>query len=119
MQTNRNKALGDLNRRKYAKPPSWEQIDAFISDLGMSFNHFEKFYGIPYNTITQIKSGQRELSSPYWHYIYERIKPAYGVGFIEDYTTNVPKKRIKHCLTDFLTHDLSKDGHSRLGRLKE
>ena len=118
MQTNRNKALGDLNRRKYAKPPSWEQIDAFISDLGMSFNHFEKFYGIPYNTVTQIKSGQRELSSPYWHYIYERIKPAYGVGFIEDYTTNRPKNRIKAPLTNALIEDSDGEAQNRIGNIK-
>lgn len=118
MQSNRNRALGDLNRRKYAKAPSWEQIDAFISELGMSFNHFEKFYGIPYNTITQIKSGQRELSSPYWHYIYERIKPAYGVGFIEDYTTNRPKNRIKVLLTNKLTEHSDGEAQSRIGGIK-
>lgn len=113
------KQLGELNKKKYAKPPSWKEIDAFIKELGMNPSHFEKFYGIPFNTITQIKAGTKRLGSAYWHIIYERIKPAYGVGFIEDYTTNVPKKRINHCLTDFLTHDSSKDGHSRLGRLKE
>ena len=80
---------------------------------------FEKFYGIPFNTITQIKAGTKRLGSAYWHIIYERIKPAYGVGFIGDYSPNEGKKRINHYVTDFVTNKSDKDGHSRLGRLKE
>lgn len=114
----RNKELGDLNRRKYAKPPSWEQIDAFIKELGMNMYHFEKFYGIPFNNLVQVKSGKRNLGAAYWHIIYERIKPAYGVGFIEDYTTNKPKKRIKHYITNNLTTESDGDAHSRIGGIK-
>lgn len=112
------KTLGDINRRKYAKAPSWEQIDAFIKELGMTPNHFERFYGIPYNTLTQVKSGKKNLGSPHWHIIYERIKPAYGVGFIEDYATNMPKKRIKTPLTNPLTTESDGDAHSRLKSVK-
>ncbi len=77
------------NKSKYGAPPTWEQIYAFIKETGMSMYHFERFYGIPYNTLTQVKSGKRNLFSAYWHIIYEKIKPAYGVGFIGDFTTEI------------------------------
>ena len=111
--------IGDINKRKYAKPPTWEQIESFIEELSINRYAFERFYGIPYHTLTQVKAGTKQLGSAYWHIIYERIKPAYGVGFIGDYSPNVAKKRINHYVTDFVTNKSDKDGHSRLGRLKE
>lgn len=112
------KTLGDINRRKYAKAPSWEQIDAFIKEMGMNMYHFEKFYGIPFNQLTQVKSGAKKLGSAYWHIIYERIKPAYGVGFIEDYATNKPKKRINTFLPEVLPIHSDEDTHNRLKTVK-
>jgi hypothetical protein len=112
------KLLGDINRRKYAKAPSWEEIHAFIKEMGMNMYHFEKFYGIPFNTMAQVKSGQKKLGSPHWHIIYERIKPAYGAGFIEDYSTNTSKNRINHSITENIPVMSDGDAHSRLGKVK-
>lgn len=112
------RALGEQNKTKYAQPPSWEQIDSFIKELGMTMYHFEKFYGITYNHLTQVKSGVKRLGSAYWHIIYERIKPTYGAGFLEDYSTNEPKKRTNSVLPSKLPLQKDIDDHNRLHRVK-
>lgn len=114
------KGARDLNRRKYAQAPSWEQILEFINEMGMDMYHFEKFYSIPYNTITQVKAGKRMLPSHYWAIIYEKIRPAYGSGFLEDYLNNTPKNRIKRNLTTNLTEQNTElpENHDRIVTLK-
>ena len=91
------------NERKYLKQPTWEQISDFIKEQGVSMYAFERFYGIPYNTLTQVKAGTKNLATRFWHFIYERIKPAYGVGFIDDFTKKQLKKGKKPLLTQRLT----------------
>ena len=114
-----NKELGDLNRRKYAKPPSWEQIDAFVQEMGMNIYHFERFYGLPFNTLAKVKGGSKNLGSPYWHIIYEKIKPAYGAGFIGDYLPNQPQNRRKTFIPNTVPTREDKDAHTRLVRVSK
>jgi hypothetical protein len=78
------------NRRKYLKSPTFEQIEEFINELDVSYAQFERFFGMKTKTINRVKIGERGLPAKYWHIIYERIKPAYGVGFASDYVS--PKK---------------------------
>lgn len=108
-----------INKAKYAKPPSWSQIEELINEMEMEMYHFERFYGIPFNTLTQVKSGKRTLAAPYWHFIYEKIKPAYGAGFLVDYTINKPKNRIKPSLTHPLTPISDGDAHGRLNNVNK
>jgi hypothetical protein len=107
-----------INESKYAQAPSWGQIEELINEMGMEMYHFERFYGIPFNTLTQVKAGKRNLGSCYWHYIYEKIKPAYGAGFLDDSTKKQSKNRINTSLTANLTVYSDGDAHSRLGRVK-
>ena len=102
------------NLSKYLKQPEWWQVEEFIKELGITMAQFERFYGLPYNTLVQVKSGHKRLSPEYWHFIYERIKPAYGAGFVVDYSANPNKKRIKH----YLPEKLPTDSHNRLDEIQ-
>ena len=115
----RLKKIGEINRAKYAQPPSWEQINEFILESGMSMYHFERFYGIPFNTLTQIKSGYRKLSADFWHFIFEKIKPNYGAGFIDDYNYRDVKNKPHKPLISTLTKKEDKDAHTRLVRVSK
>lgn len=108
--------VAEINRKKYLVAPTWEQIESFISELGVKMYHFEKFYHISFNTLTQVKAGTRQLAAEHWHIVYERIKPAYGAGFLDEYTPKQHKKRINNALTNNLTHHTHKetDNHDRL-----
>lgn len=114
----RDLTIGLINKSKYAQPPSWEQIQELITEMKMDMYSFERFYGIPYNTLTQIKTGKRSLAADYWHFIYEKIKPAYGVGFIVDYSKKRPKNRIKHQLTPRLIEHSDGEAQNRIGNIK-
>ena len=103
------------NLSKYLKAPEWWQIEEFINELGVNMFQFERFYGIPFNTLIQVKAGKRGLAPNYWHFIYERIKPAYGIGFVVDYSTKQTKNRIKHHITTKIT---TTDSHNRLDEIK-
>lgn len=114
----RDLTIGLINRSKYAQPPSWDQIHELITEMKMDMYSFERFYGIPYNTLTQIKTGKRTLAADYWHFIYEKIKPAYGAGFVVDYSKKRTKNRIKHHLTSNLIDESDGDAHSRIDGIK-
>lgn len=110
------KTIGEINTKKYMYPPEWPKIQDFINELGISFNHFERFYHLPYNTICQVKAGSRELPAHFWHIIYERIKPTYGSGFLYEPTKKPIKKLPTHSLTNLLTNESS--NHDRLITVK-
>lgn len=112
--------IAEINKKKYLIPPSWEQIESFINELGVKMYHFEKFYHIAFNTLTQVKAGSRQLAAEHWHIIYERIKPAYGAGFLDEYTPKQHKKRINNALTQNLTPYLqaTPDNHDRIISVK-
>jgi hypothetical protein len=56
----------------------------FLKELNVTASAFEKFYGIPQGTIKVIKHGDRNLPARYWHIIYEKIHPKFGVGFASE-----------------------------------
>ncbi len=102
---------------KYALPPKWEQIESLINEFGMSYCQFERFFGLNYNLICQIKSGAKRLPPHAWHFVYEKVKPAYGVGFIEEYSPTKQKpKPIKRMPKS--THPIHDSTHDRLISVK-
>lgn len=109
-------AVAMNNRAKYMKAPTWEQINHFILELGVTVAQFERFYDIPAKTLFNVKTGERALPARFWHIVYERIKPAYGAGFIGEYATKEVKNRIKHYSTKISTVDstTNTDNHGRL-----
>ena len=76
------------NKSKYKRPPTWDMVQSFADELGMDIMHFERFYGIPYSTLTQVKNGRKPLPIRYWHIFYERVTNKYGAGFIKEYEKN-------------------------------
>lgn len=115
----KGKTIADINTAKYPLHPTWDEIQDFITETGMSYNRFERYYGIPFNQITQIKKGDKKLCPKYWHFIFERIKPKFGAGFTEEYSFKRPKLRINKVLPLTLpSHSLElSDSHDRTGTL--
>lgn len=113
--------VGVQNKSKYAQAPSWEQIEILMTEMELSLYHFEKFYGMPYNSLIQVKKGERKLAAKYWHYVYEKIKPAYGAGFLGDSTTKTNKNRINTQLIPDLTEQNTTKAnlHSRISSLNK
>lgn len=81
MDINEKRELAHTNRTKYLKPPTIKQLSSFIKQLGVTDTQFERFFGIPYNMITQVRSGAKNLPAAYWHIVYEKVVPTYGDGF--------------------------------------
>lgn len=108
--------IAELNFKKYAQPPSWDQIETLVKEMNLSYLAFEKFYGITPRYLSQIKLGVKRLPPQHWHIIYERIKPKYGVGFIGDYAAKVHKNRIKHPVAGINPEHFTTKGHFH-GRL--
>lgn len=79
--------ISKVNKRKWLHPPDAEMIDAFIKSLKVSAPRFEAFYGIPKGTLRLVRCGARDLPAKFWHIIYERVEPKYGVGFAEPLVT--------------------------------
>jgi len=115
----RTLTIADRNKLDYLDAPTWNQIEEFIDELGVKMYQFERFYHIPYNLLTQVKSGVKRLPPQYWHFIYEKIKPAYGSGYLDDFTKIQPTKRINSYLTQKLTdrNTVSEDSHDRLSKV--
>lgn len=87
------------------KAPTYDQVKAFISELGITAAQFERFYGIAKGTMKQVKFGNTTLPAKHWHIIYEKIKPAYGVGYFEA----PPKKKAPAEKKDEPKVDLSRN----------
>lgn len=69
-----------INKRKYLKAPSVIEITEFITELGISDLQFERYYELPFRTIGKIKNYQQNLPAKFWHLIYEKIVPIYGLS---------------------------------------
>lgn len=82
------------NRKKYLKPPTKDQVLAFVKELGVSYAQFETFYGIAKGTIGLVSIGERDLPTAYWHIIYTKVKPAYGSGFLNSGVNKITTKPI-------------------------
>lgn len=91
----REQTIADINTAKYPQPPTWLEIDAFLKEISMNMYQFERYYGLPFNQLTQIKSGAKRLAPQYWHFVFQKIKPDFGAGFLDEYTKKRQKNRIK------------------------
>lgn len=109
--------IAKANIAKYGVPPEWDMIESFMKSLGMNQYRFEMFYGIPYNTLTQVKNGTKTLPCHNWHIIYERIRPKYGAGFLSDHYPIKKKKEVKK-QPKIKPQVVSVDIHSRLAEIK-
>lgn len=86
--------ISNENRAKYLYAPTFEQIEEFRKMLKLSRPVFERFYGIPLETIKQVKKGKMNLPAKYWHIIYEKISPqVYSIHFKPK--SQLPSKGIK------------------------
>lgn len=93
----RLRELAKINEKKYLYPPTWSQIQSFIDELGVSLSQFEKFYFIPHHMMCQVKSGAKKFPKYAWGYIFEKIKPTYGIGFLEEHIqTETIKRKLKN-----------------------
>lgn len=113
-------SIGKLNKAKYARAPNWDEIESFMKETGMCLAHFEKFYGMPFKSLNHVKMRDRNLAAKFWHFIYERIKPAYGAGFIVDYSPKEVKCRIKAQVSKQVTVESTTEPefHGRFTTLK-
>lgn len=96
--------IAEVNKLKYISPPPYHLISQFIEELGVSNHHFEKFYGIPFNIIAQIKLGTKRLPPQYWHFVYERIVPTIGPGFVKYIQKNPPNTNLTKTITKPITN---------------
>lgn len=90
------------NKRTYLKAPEKEMIQKHIDELGVSVSQYERFFGIPIGTVPQILLGLRELPAKFWHIVYEKIKPAYGVGYFNP--NEIPSKKKKSKIATPVPH---------------
>ena len=72
--------VAEANSKKYLKAPSIEEISAFIDELGVTDLQFERFYEIPYRTMGKVRNGQVNFPTRYWHFVYEKVIPTYGLS---------------------------------------
>ncbi len=119
-----NNEIAKINQAKYAIPPSWNLVQEWLDRFKMKQYHFERFFGVPFNTMTQVKSGARILPQYLWHIIYEKIKPRYGVGFVietqkmKELNERVKMSRKSKLKKSSTTKEVSVDSHSRLLDIK-
>lgn len=105
-------------KRKYLKEPTIEQILSFIAEVGVSYAHFEYYYGMAEGTIKNVKCGTKKLAIRYWPIFYDRVVPQYGIynNFSNPIKKSVPKL-VPH--THPATNQLHiPTSHSRLTSLK-
>lgn len=79
------------NLRKYLKAPTIEQVSSFIKELGVSDVQFERFYEMKIGTMKKLRSGYRNLPRKFWHFIYEKKVPTYGLSTNNEYKPKVRK----------------------------
>lgn len=80
------------NLSKYLRAPDHGQVVDFIKSLGVSSAQFGRFYGVPLDTIKSVACGRRLLPVRHWHIVYEKIKPAYGAGFLNKGAITIKSK---------------------------
>lgn len=108
--------IAKINQSKYACPPSWILVQEYLDQFNMKLTHLERFFGIPFNTLSQVKAGTRPFPQYAWHLIYEKKRPRYGSGFvIETKKIKDQKERIKRAKKSKLkTKEATIDSHNRL-----
>jgi hypothetical protein len=111
----KNKSKAYLNMETYLKPPTAAQVIEFVDELEVTMTQFERFFGMPYGTIRQAKGDFQPLPAKFWHIVYEKIKPAYGVGYFNPDQTPGKKKKAKVATT--VPHE--NDNSALLDKLKD
>lgn len=92
MSIQEQRQLADANKAKYLKAPTFAAIESFIKELDVSDAQFERFFGIPSNTLTQVKRGDKRLPARFWHIIYEKTVPTYSIPYQKTEKANLTKK---------------------------
>lgn len=82
----------EANLKKYLKAPTVIEISNFIKELGITDVQFERYYKIGKRTIGRIRNNQQNLPPKYWHFIYEKIVPTYGLTEFDLVRTHVREK---------------------------
>jgi hypothetical protein len=104
-------------KKKYLKEPTIEQVLSFIEEVGVSYAHFEYYYGMAEGTIRNFKCGVKKLAVRYWPIFYERIIPKYGT--YNNFSNPVKKSAPKSAPTKVCTlNSIIPSSHSRLTSLK-
>lgn len=103
-------------KKTYLKEPSLDDILSFVNLVGVSYAHFEAYYGMAEGTIKNVKYGSKKLAVRYWPIFYERIVPQYGSlnNFKKPIKKSVPKL-VPNTKTEQST---KKDFHGRLNNIK-
>lgn len=102
-QSKIQRTVAEQNRAKYLHAPPYKMIEKYVKGYLKlkSMKQFEKFFGIPSGTLILVNMGLRELPAKFWHIVYEKLRPNYGVGFFNpetfqlEYTTPKKKKEVK------------------------
>lgn len=66
------------NRSRYLKSPTPAEIQAALDNLGICGRHFERFFGLPINTISKFKIGADPFPVKYWHFVFENLPEKTG-----------------------------------------
>src|SRR5688572_24220235 len=66
------------NNYKYLKAPTIEQIEAVVKAANVSESQFERFHGIYFGAIREVRMGKREMPAKYWHLFLEAPQPVAG-----------------------------------------
>lgn len=80
------------NVKKYLRQPTVQEVDSFIKELGITDVQFERFYKIPPKTMARFRMGFRPFPKKYWHFVYEKIVPTYGIGYKNSVNSQVSIK---------------------------
>lgn len=96
----------EQNKKKYLASPTHKQVIEFVKEFGVSCAQFERFWGWPEGVIKKIPF--KGLPAKYWHVIYEKIKPAYGIGYASKHMAKSvikkPTKQKKIATTNQQSH---------------
>ncbi len=65
----------EINLKKFAKPPTAEQIDNFLKEIDIKQYRYERIVGMRRGTFHDAKIGYRSLPIKYWHLVYNKIIP--------------------------------------------
>lgn len=63
------------NSTKWLYPPTLDQVNTLVEQVGVSLYKFEAFFGLPKGTIKQVRTGERQIPVKYWHVFFEPVKP--------------------------------------------
>lgn len=66
----------EINLRKFAIPPTPEEINAFFEEIKIKPHRYEKIIGMRRGTFYDARVEYRALPIKYWHLVYNKIIPS-------------------------------------------